>query len=122
MAIPVVSNLTTTEFAPAAALFRSLGDVTRLAILRRLACGPARVTDLVDEVGLAQSTVSKHLACLKDCGLVESEPLGRASLFRLVQPAVVDLLAGAEAVLTATGHAVAVCPNYGANHGTAEKV
>lgn len=120
MAIPVVSNPTTAELAPAAALFRSLGDVTRLAILRRLACGPARVTDLVEEVGLAQSTVSKHLACLKDCGLVESEPLGRASLFRLVQPAVVDLLAGAEAVLMATGHAVAVCPNYGANHGTAE--
>ncbi|MGY4713040.1 ArsR/SmtB family transcription factor [Mycolicibacterium sp. CBM1] len=122
MAIPAVSNLTAAELAPAAALFRSLGDVTRLAILRRLACGPARVTDLVDEVGLAQSTVSKHLACLKDCGLVESEPLGRASLFRLVQPAIVDLLAGAEVVLTATGHAVAGCPNYGANRGRAEKL
>ncbi|WP_243841616.1 helix-turn-helix transcriptional regulator [Mycobacterium sp. DL592] len=99
-----------------------MGDVTRLAILRRLACGPARVTDLVDEVGLAQSTVSKHLACLKDCGLVESEPLGRASLFRLVQPAVVDLLAGAEAVLMATGHVVAVCPNYGVSRRPAETV
>lgn len=48
------------ELAPAAALFRSLGDPTRLAIVRRLATGPARVTDLVDAVGLAQSTVSKH--------------------------------------------------------------
>lgn len=51
--------------APAVALFRSLGDPTRLAILRRLAVGEARVVDLTGELGLAQSTVSKHLgACV----------------------------------------------------------
>ena len=101
------------ELAPAAALFRSLGDPARLAILRRLATEPARVVDLVEALGLAQSTVSKHLACLRDCGLVTSEPEGRASLFRLTQPALIDLLASAETVLAATGNAVALCPNYG---------
>ena len=101
------------ELAPAAALFRSLGDPTRLAIVRRLALGPARVTDLVEAVGLAQSTVSKHLACLRECGLVASDPVGRASLFRLTQPALVELLGCAETVLAATGNAVALCPNYG---------
>ena len=64
---------------PAAALFRSLADPARLAILQRLAGGPARVVDLTEELGLAQSTVSKHLACLRDCGLVESRPAGRRS-------------------------------------------
>jgi ArsR family transcriptional regulator, cadmium/lead-responsive transcriptional repressor len=106
-------ELARVELAPAAALFRSLGDPTRLAILRRLAAGPARVVDLVDAVGLAQSTVSKHLACLRDCGLVESDPVGRASLFRLSQPALVEVLTCAETVLEATGQAVALCPNYG---------
>lgn len=101
------------ELAPAAALFRSLGDPTRLAILRRLALGEARVGELVAEVGLAQSTVSKHLACLKECGLVDSVPVGRASLFRLAEPALIDLLASAEAVLQSTGQAVALCPAYG---------
>lgn len=101
------------ELAPAAALFRSLGDPTRLAIVRRLAAGPARVVELVQAVGLAQSTVSKHLACLRECGLVDSEPVGRASLFRLTQPALIDVLASAQAVLDATGHAVADCPTYG---------
>lgn len=101
------------ELAPAAALFRSLGDPTRLAILRRLAVGEARVGELVAEVGLAQSTVSKHLGCLKECGLVDSDPVGRASLFRLSQPALIDLLASAEAVLQSTGQAVALCPDYG---------
>ncbi|MBU3749534.1 MAG: winged helix-turn-helix transcriptional regulator [Mycobacterium sp.] len=114
MAIPIASgSVTRVELAPAAALFRSLGDPTRLAILRRLAIGEARVGELVDEVALAQSTVSKHLACLKECGLVHSEPVGRASVFRLSQPALVDLLAAAETVLQAGGQAVALCPSYG---------
>ena len=111
MAIPAVSGaVTRVELAPAAALFRSLGEPTRLAILRRLALGEARVGELVEEVGLAQSTVSKHLARLKECGLVDSEPVGRASLFRLSQPALIDLLASAETVLQAGGQAVALCP------------
>src|SRR6201996_2224189 len=101
------------ELSPAAALFRSLGDPARLMVVRRLAAGPARVTDLVTELGLAQSTMSKHLACLRDCGLVASEPAGRASVFRLAQPALAEMLAAAETVLVATGSAVALCPNYG---------
>ncbi|ULN44840.1 metalloregulator ArsR/SmtB family transcription factor (plasmid) [Mycolicibacterium crocinum] len=114
MEIPTASAaLQRVELAPAAALFRSLGDPTRLAIVRRLAAGPARVVELVQAVGLAQSTVSKHLACLRQCGLVDSEPVGRASLFRLTQPALVDVLAAAQTVLDATGQAVTVCPTYG---------
>jgi ArsR family transcriptional regulator, cadmium/lead-responsive transcriptional repressor len=90
-----------------------MGDPCRLAILRRLATGPARVVDLVEAVDLAQSTVSKHLACLRDCGLVSSEPVGRASLFRLAQPELIDVFSAAEAVLAATGNAVALCPTSG---------
>ena len=101
------------ELAPAAALFRSLGDPARLVIVRRLAVGPARVTDLTAALGLAQSTVSKHLACLRDCGLVTSEPAGRASVFRLAQPALADMLTAAEQVLAATGNAVALCQEWG---------
>jgi DNA-binding transcriptional ArsR family regulator len=101
------------ELAPAAALFRSLGDPVRLAILRRLADRPARVVELVAALGLAQSTVSKHLACLRDCGLVASDPVGRASVFSLTQPALSDVFAAAETVLVATGNAVALCPAYG---------
>jgi DNA-binding transcriptional ArsR family regulator len=99
--------------APAAALFRSLGDPARLTIVQRLASGEARVTDLVTGLGLAQSTVSAHLACLRDCGLVTSRPVGRASMFRLACPQLLDLLSAAEGVLAETGNAVALCPAYG---------
>ena len=99
--------------APAAALFRSLADPARLAIVRRLASEPARVVDLTADLGLAQSTVSGHLACLRDCGLVQVRPAGRASVYSLAQPALADLLAAAETILAATGNAVALCPVYG---------
>ena len=57
--------------------------------------------------------MSKHLACLRDCGLVTSQPAGRASVFRLAQPALAQVLDSAEQVLAATGHAVALCPVSG---------
>ena len=56
----------------AACLVQGFSDPSRLAILRHLALGEHRVVDLTTHRGLAQSTVSKHLACLRDCGLVTS--------------------------------------------------
>ncbi len=111
--IEAVAEPPTAGLAPAAALFRSLADPTRLAIILHLAAGPARVVDLTAQLGLAQSTVSKHLACLRECGLVQARPAGRASVYSLAQPALTSLLAAAEDVLAATGSAVALCPTYG---------
>jgi DNA-binding transcriptional ArsR family regulator len=98
----------------AACLFNGFSDASRLAIVRHLALGEHRVVDLTQHLGLAQSTVSKHLACLRDCGLVESRPQGRASMFSLTQPvATLELLSAAERLLGLTGDAVALCPVYG---------
>ncbi|MFS0705703.1 ArsR/SmtB family transcription factor [Cellulomonas sp. 179-A 9B4 NHS] len=99
----------------AASLFRALGDPSRLAILRHLLLGEHRVVDLTGHLGLAQSTVSQHLACLRGCGLVTSRAEGRASWFALTEPdAVVGLLGAAEHLLGRTGDAVALCPAVGA--------
>lgn len=98
---------------PGVALFRSLADPARLAIVRRLAAGEARVSALTRDLGLAQSTVSSHVACLRDCGLVEGRMDGRRVYYSLARPELLDLLAAAEVLLAATGNAVALCPNYG---------
>ncbi len=103
----------TGALSAAACMFRSLGDPTRLAIIQHLALGEHRVVDLTAHLGLAQSTVSAHLACLKDCGLVTSRPHGRASMFSLARPELMGLLAAAETLLAATGDAVVLCPVYG---------
>lgn len=100
--------------SPAASLFHGLADPARLAILRHLAAGEHRVMDLTAHLGLAQSTVSAHLACLRDCGLVTSRPQGRASMFSLTtQPHLMELLGAAERLLAETGDAVDLCPTYG---------
>jgi DNA-binding transcriptional ArsR family regulator len=102
------------SLSAAACLFHGFSDASRLLIVRHLALGDHRVVDLTQHLGLAQSTVSKHLACLRDCGLVESRPQGRASMFSLTHPqATLDLLSEAERLLGLTGDAVALCPVYG---------
>lgn len=112
---------TTGDVGAAEALFHSLSDGTRLAIVRRLASGQARVADLVDQLGLAQSTVSRHVACLRDCGLVEGRPQGRQVFYSLARPELLDVLSAAETLLAATGNAVALCPNYGTDSGEVEE-
>ena len=98
----------------AACLFRGMSDPSRVAILRHLLLGEHNVAELTAHLELAQSTVSKHLACLRDCGLVESRPAGRSSVFSLTHPgAVLKVFAAAEELLAATGDAVVLCPTYG---------
>lgn len=107
-----------TDLAVAAALFRGLAEPTRLAILRRLAAGEARVVDLTAELALAQSTISGHLACLRDCGLVAARPEGRQMFYALAHPELLDLLTSAEELLGATSRRIALCPGYGTGTGT----
>ncbi len=105
----------------AACLFHGFSDPSRLAILQHLALGEHRVVDLTGHLGLAQSTVSKHLACLRDCGLVQSRPEGRASMFSLTHPeAIMEVLAATERLLDLTGDAVALCPVYGVSASGSE--
>ena len=100
----------------AASLFHGFSDPHRLAILRHLALGEHRVVDLTAPLGRAPSTVSKHLACLKECGLVTARAEGRASMFSLAhRDALMAVWAAAEELLELTGDAVALCPNYGAD-------
>lgn len=99
----------------AACLFQGFGDRSRLTIVQHLALGEHRVVDLTRHLGLAQSTVSKHLSCLLDCGIVSVRAEGRASVYSLAHPeATLVLLAAAEKLLALSGDAVVLCPRYGA--------
>lgn len=98
----------------AACLFQGFSDRSRLTIVQHLAVGEHRVVDLTGHLGLAQSTVSRHLACLLDCGIVTVRAQGRASVYALAHPeATLELLAAAERLLGVTGDAVTLCPRYG---------
>jgi DNA-binding transcriptional ArsR family regulator len=104
----------TAALTAAACLFHGFSDRSRLAIVQHLVSGEHRVTDLVRHLGLAQSTVSQHLACLVDCGIAQVRPQGRASVYSLAHPgATLELLSGAEKMLALTGDAVTLCRTYG---------
>lgn len=70
--------------ARVATVLHALSDPGRIRLLMHLMEGEHRVRDLTDHLHLAQSTVSAHLACLRDCGLVTSRPEGRASWYSIV--------------------------------------
>lgn len=69
----------TEEHVDQANLFKAIGHPARLAILQYLAkqskciCG-----DIVEEVGLAQPTISLHLKELKQAGLIQGTISGKA--------------------------------------------
>lgn len=101
------------EVRLAAKLFRGFADPTRLGILEALAeYGELRVTDLVDRFGGSQANMSGHLACLKECGLVNGRPEGRQVFYSISDPVVVEAVRSAEAVLALSGERIALCPNY----------
>lgn len=57
-----------------AGMAKALGHPVRIQILRLLAARDTCVTgDIVDELPLAQSTVSEHLRILRQAGLVQGE-------------------------------------------------
>lgn len=64
-------------------------------------------------LGLPQSTVSTHIACLRDYALVTGRAEARQVFNSLAHPQLLQLLTSAEQLLEATGEAVALCPRYG---------
>ena len=64
--------------APHDLLFKSLADPTRRAIFERLCRnGETTVGDLTAHAGVSQPVVSRHLAVLKQAGLVHGRHAGR---------------------------------------------
>jgi DNA-binding transcriptional ArsR family regulator len=55
----------------------ALADPTRRAILRRLAGGDARVTDLSEPFDMSLAAVSKHIRVLERAGLLRRTVRGR---------------------------------------------
>lgn len=95
-----------------AVLFHGLSDLRRLSLLEALAGGSHRVNDLAELTDLPQPSVSRHLACLWDCGLVEREQRGREVFYSLAA-GIGDLLSQTDRIIAASGERIRSCPRYG---------
>lgn len=80
------------NYGPHADLLAALAHPLRLRILARLAAGPCCVSELIEEAQTLQPRVSRHLAVLRDAGIVECEVDGRRRCYHLRQPELVRSL------------------------------
>ncbi|MFG1827759.1 ArsR/SmtB family transcription factor [Microbispora bryophytorum] len=87
-------------------LLRVLADPLRLQIVALLARETLCTTHLVAETGARQTNLSNHLKVLRDAGVVDTEPCGRFTYYRL-KPDVIAALAGQFAELAETARATA---------------
>ncbi|MEU1862468.1 ArsR/SmtB family transcription factor [Streptomyces gardneri] len=74
-----------------AELLRALADPLRLRIVCLLARESLCTTHLVEETGARQTNLSNHLRVLREAGVVETEPCGRFTYYRLRPEALVHL-------------------------------
>lgn len=97
--------------------FRALGDPTRLRLLEFLLHGEHSVSDCVTHAGLSQPRVSIHLACLADCGYISARREGRWCYYRVTDPRVAQLVAGARELAHDNCDALAACARIDAQTG-----
>ena len=98
------------------ALFKAFGDPTRIRILNVLAAGELCVCDVVELLGLPQPTVSRHLAYLRRCGLVDATREWKFAHYRLADPTT----AVHRSLLACVGAAFADVPTLDAERAVAE--
>ena len=86
------------------ALFKALGDATRLRILGLLLAGETCVCDIHESLRLPQPKTSRHLAYLRRAGLVETRRAGLWIHYRLATPSDPVLASVLDAVRHALAH------------------
>jgi len=111
---PFVVPAEPTEPDLLAKYFKVLSDPTRLRILELLddhdeLC----VGGLIGHLGLAQSNVSNHLACLRWCGFVRTRREHRVVFYRVADERVVEMLAIGHSLLFENAAHVASCRRVG---------
>jgi len=71
--------------------FDVVAEPSRRRILELLRDDDRPVNDLVDELGLSQPAVSKHLRVLRDAGLVDVRRDAQRRIYRLVPEPLVEI-------------------------------
>ena len=71
--------------------FKVLSELSRLQVLCSLKSGSKNVTEIMEETGLGQANVSKHLKILAQSGIVSRTPQGVSVYYEIVEPFIFDL-------------------------------
>jgi DNA-binding transcriptional ArsR family regulator len=72
-------------------VFRALGDPTRRAMVEKLSQGPMSVSRMAEPFDMTLAAVVQHMQVLEECGLVQTEKVGRVRSCR-IEPAGLDAM------------------------------
>ena len=82
-----------------AEFFKVLSEPNRLTVLESLKEGALNVTTVVENTGLSQALVSKHLKLLNTAGLVERMPDGGLVFYKVVDKKIFKLITQTEKLI-----------------------
>ena len=102
-----------TRFDAAGELLKVLSSPVRLAIITRLADGPAAVHDLTEVTGQSQPLVSQHLRVLRSVRLIQVTARGRERVYELVDDHVAHIVSDAIRHTAEPSHAVTSAAHQG---------
>jgi len=80
------------RYAAWAEIIKAMAHPTRLFIVDELSKGERCVCELTEMIGADTSTVSKHLAIMKNAGIVQDEKRGTQVYYSLKCPCVLDFI------------------------------
>ncbi len=83
------------DYSCEAEIIKAVSHPVRLKILTVLSSEQCDVRHIWESCGLPQSTVSRHLAQLKDCGVITGKRVGKKIHYEVIHPSVrkiVDVL------------------------------
>ncbi len=79
--------------------FKGLGDLTRLRIVEALLGKERNVSELIKFIGVPQSNISNHLACLKWCGYITARKEGTSVYYQITDERVKKIVGLAREII-----------------------
>ena len=90
---------TQARFNARAGILKAMAHPTRLFIVDELSRGERCVCELTEMIGADVSTVSKHLAVLRQAGILQDEKRGANVFYQLRVPCILNFFSCVETVL-----------------------
>lgn len=94
-----MNKKTQEKFEVRARIIKAMGHPTRLFMVDELSRGERCVCELTEMIGADTSTVSKHLAILKEAGIVRDDKRGLQVFYCLKVPCILKFFDCVESVI-----------------------
>jgi ArsR family transcriptional regulator len=88
-----------TVFDMQAELCLAMGHSVRLQIVHLLRDEPKRVSSIAEELNISQATISRHLAVLRNVGILSTQRQGTDIIYQIVNPKITDICEAMRTVL-----------------------